>query len=147
MANLIRCCCSVAQSCLTHYDSSQSHGLQHTRLPCPSLSSGVCSDSWPLSLMLSNHLILCHPLNPLPSVFSSIRVLSNKLTLHIRWPKYCRFSIRHSNEYSGLISFRIDWFDLPCSPRERGLTDFLILPLFTVETQRCDVFAWENTTK
>ena len=62
--------------------------------------------------MPSNHLILCHPILLFPSIFSSIRVLSDKLALHIRWPKYWRFSIGSSNEYSGLISFRIDWFDL-----------------------------------
>ena len=64
------------------------------------------------SVMLSNHLILCHPLL-LPSVFPSIRVFSNESVLHIRWPKYWSFSfyISPSNEYSGLISFRIDWFD------------------------------------
>ena len=60
----------------------------------------------------SNYLILCHPLLLLPSVFPSIRVFSNKLALHIRWPKYWSFSISPSNEYSELISFRIDWFDL-----------------------------------
>ena len=61
----------------------------------------------------SNHLILCHPLLP-PSIFSSIRVFSNESVLHIRWPKYWSFSfsISPSNEYLGLISFRIDWFDL-----------------------------------
>ena len=63
-------------------------------------------------MMLSNHLILCHPLLLLPSIFSSIRVFSNKLLLCIRWPKYWSFSISPSNEYSGLISFWIDWFDL-----------------------------------
>ena len=64
--------------------------------------------------MLSNHLILCRPLLHLPSIFPSIRVVSNELALHIRWPKYwCfSFSISPSNEYSGLISFRIDWLDL-----------------------------------
>ena len=64
--------------------------------------------------MPSNHLILCHPLLLLPSIFPSIRVFSNKSTLHIMWPKYCsfRFNISPSNEYLGLISFRIDWFDL-----------------------------------
>ena len=62
--------------------------------------------------MPSNHLILCHPLLLLPAVFPSIRVFSNELALHIRWPKYCGFSISPSNEYSGLISFRINWFDL-----------------------------------
>ena len=64
------------------------------------------------SVMLCNHLILCHPLLLLPSIFPSIRVLSNELALRIRWPKYWSFSIRPSNEYSGLTSFRIDWFDL-----------------------------------
>ena len=62
-------------------------------------------------LMPSNHLILC-PLLLLPSVFPSIRVFSNESTLHIRWPKYWSFSTSPSNEYSVLISFRIDWFDL-----------------------------------
>ena len=60
----------------------------------------------------SNHLILYCPLLLLPSIFPSIRVFSNELTLHIRWPKYWSFSFCPSNEYSGLISFRIDWFDL-----------------------------------
>ena len=64
------------------------------------------------SVMLSNHLIFCHPLLLLPSIFPSITVFSNELTLHMRWPKYWSFSISPSNEYSGLISFRIDWFDL-----------------------------------
>ena len=65
-------------------------------------------------VMLSNHLILCHPLRFLPSIFPSIRVFSSDSVLHIRWPKYWSFSfsISPSNEYSGLISFRIDWFDL-----------------------------------
>ena len=60
-------------------------------------------------VMPSNHLILCRPLLLLPSSFPSIRLFSNELAFHIRWPKYWSFSI---NEYSGLISFRIDWFDL-----------------------------------
>ena len=63
--------------------------------------------------MPSNHFILCHPLLLLPSVFPSISVFSNELALHIRWPKYWSFSVSPSNEYLGLISFRIDWFDLP----------------------------------
>ena len=64
--------------------------------------------------MPSNHPILCHPLLLLPSIFSSIRVFSEELALCIKWPKYWSFSfsISPSNEYSGLISFRIDWFDL-----------------------------------
>ena len=66
------------------------------------------------SVMSSNHLILCHPLLFLPLMFPSIRVFSNESVLHIRWPRYCNFSfsISPSNEYSGLISFRMDWFDL-----------------------------------
>ena len=66
------------------------------------------------SVMPSNHLILCRPLLFLPSIFSSIRVFSNESVLHIRWPKYWSFSfsISPSNEYSGLISFRMGWFDL-----------------------------------
>ena len=66
------------------------------------------------SVMPSNHLILCRPLLLLPSIFLSSRVFSNESALHIRWPKYWRFSfsISPSNEYLGLNSFRIDWFDL-----------------------------------
>ena len=66
------------------------------------------------SVMPSNHLILCHPLPLLPSIFPSIKIFSNESALRIRWPKYWsfRFSISPSNEYSGLISFRMDWFDL-----------------------------------
>ena len=96
-------------------DSLQHCGLQHTRHPCPSLSPGVCSNSSSLSsLMVSNPLILCHPLLLLPSIFPSIRVFSSELALHIRWPKYWSFSfsISPSNEYSGLTSFRLDWLDL-----------------------------------
>ena len=60
--------------------------------------------------MPSNHLILCRPLL-LPSIFPRIKVFSNESVLHIRWPEYCSFSISPSNEYSGLISFRMDWFN------------------------------------
>ena len=62
--------------------------------------------------MPSNHLILCHPLIIPPSIFPSIRVFSNESALRIRWPKYRSFSFSPSNEYSGLISFRMDWLDL-----------------------------------
>ena len=69
------------------------------------------------SVMLSNHLILCHTLLLLPSIFPSIRVFSSESVLHIRWPKYWSFSfsISPSSEHSGLISFKIDWFDLAAS--------------------------------
>ena len=94
-------------------NSLQPHGLQHVRFP-------VHHNSWSLLklmsialVMPSNHLILCYPLLLPPSVFPSIRVFSNELILHIRWPKYWSFSfsISPSNEYSGLISFRMDWLD------------------------------------
>ena len=97
------------------FDSLQLHGLQHARLHCPSLSSGVGSNSRPFELvMLPNHFILCCPLLLLPSIFPSIRVFSSESVLCIRWPKYWSFSfsISPSNEYSGLISFRMDWLDL-----------------------------------
>ena len=66
------------------------------------------------SVMPSNHLIICRPLLLLPSIFPSIRVFSNELALHVRWPKYWSFSfkISPSNEHPGLISFRMDWLDL-----------------------------------
>ena len=78
----------------------------HARLPCPSLSPGVCSNSHPSSQLPYNHLIFSHPLVLLPSIFPSIRVFSNELTLCVRWPKYWNFSFSNSlsNEYSGLIS-------------------------------------------
>ena len=91
------------------------HGLQHARLPYPSLVPGACSYSCPLELVVpSNHLILCHPLLFLPSVLPSIRVFSHGSVLYITWPKYWSFSfnISPSNEYSGLIYFRIDRMDL-----------------------------------
>ena len=96
-------------------DFLQLHRLQHARLPCPSPSPGVCSNSCPL--MLSNHFILCRPLLPLPSIFPIIRVFSNESAPHIKWSKYWSFSISPSNEYSGVISFRMDWLGSPCNPR------------------------------
>ena len=94
--------------------SLQPHGLHHARLPCLSPAPGACSDSCPSSQLPSEHLILGCPLLLLPSVFPSIRVFSIESVFHIRWPKYWSFSfsISPSKEYSGLISFRIDWFDL-----------------------------------
>ena len=101
---------------LSHVWLFATHGLQCTGFPCPSLSPGVCSDSFMSieSVMPSNHLIFCCPLVLLPSVFSTIRVFSNQLAFHIRWLNSWSFSfiISPSSEYSGLISFRIDWFDL-----------------------------------
>ena len=97
------------------YNSLWPHGLQDTRVPCPSPTPRACSNSCPsLSVMPSNHLILCRPLLLLPPIFPSIRVFSSESALRTRWPKYwsLSFSNNSSNEYSGLISFRIDWFDL-----------------------------------
>ena len=81
------------------------------RLFCPSPSPRVCSNSHPL-VMQSNYLILCDSLLLMPSIFPGIRVFSSELALRIRWPKYQSFSISPSNEYSRLISFRMDWLDL-----------------------------------
>ena len=64
------------------------------------------------SVIPSNHLILCHPLLLLPSIFPSYKIFSNESSLHVRWPKYWSFSVNPFNEYSGPIFFRIEWFDL-----------------------------------
>ena len=105
-----------------HFSSVQS--LRHVRLfVTPWTAAHQASLSFTLSLSLlklmsielvipSNHLILCRPLLLLPLVFPSIRVFSNELALRIMWPKYWSVNISPSNEYSVLISFRIDWFDL-----------------------------------
>ena len=105
------CCCSVAKLCPTLWDpmdctcqASLFFTISQSLLKLTSIES----------VMPSNHLLLCHPLLLLPSTFPSIRVFSNELALCIRWPKYWSFSfsISPSNEYSGLMSFRIDWLDL-----------------------------------
>ena len=105
------CCCSVAQLCpifvtpwTTPHQASLSFPISWSLLKLMSIEL----------VMPSSHLTLCHPLLLLPSIFPSIRVLSNELALCIRKPKYWSFSfsISPSNEYSGLISFRSDWFDL-----------------------------------
>ena len=104
------CCCSVTQSCLTLcnslYCSMPGFPVLHHLLNLLNLMSIE-------SVMPSNHLILCCPLL-LPSIFPSTRVFSNESALYIRWPKYrsFSFSISPSNEYSGMISFRMDWLDL-----------------------------------
>ena len=98
------------------FDSLRPHGLHHARLPCPSPTPGACSVRLMCIkvVMPSNHHILCRPLLFLPSIFPSISVFSNESVLPIRWPKYWSFSLSNSpsNEHSGLISFRIDWFYL-----------------------------------
>ena len=97
---------------LTMPNLCRPHGLQHARLPCPSPSLQSLLKLMSLELVMpSSHLILCHPLLPLPPIFPSIRVFSSESALCIRWPKYWSFSVSPSSEYSGLTSFRIDWFD------------------------------------
>ena len=95
-------------------DSLRPHGLQHTRLPCPSPTSGAYSNSCPLLQWSHPTISSCHPLILPYWIFPSIRVFSNESLLRIRWPKYWSFSfsISPSNEYSGLISFRTDCLDL-----------------------------------
>ena len=95
-------------------DSLRPHGLQHAKPLCPSPTPGVYSLISIESVMPFIHLILCHPLLLPPSIFPSIRVFSNESVLRFRWSKYWSFtfSISPSNEYSGLISFRMGWLDL-----------------------------------
>ena len=95
-------------------DSLRPHEPQHARAPCPSATRGLPKLMSIESVMPSNHLILCHLLLLLPSIFPNIRVFSNESALCIRWPKYCSFSfsISPSNEHPGLISLRMDWLDL-----------------------------------
>ena len=114
--NCLCCCCSVAKSCLTLCN------------PMDWSMQGLSfATSWSLlkpmsieSVMPSKHLILCCPLLLLPSIFPSNRIFSTESVLCIRWPKNWSFSFNSSpsSEHSGLISFRIDWFYLPCSPRD-----------------------------
>ena len=105
---------SIQFSRLLTSDSLQPHGLQHTRIPCPSPTSELTQLMSIKLVMTSKHLILCCPLLLLPSIFPSTRVFTSESVLCIKWPKYWSFSFSISpfNEYSGLISFRIDWFDL-----------------------------------
>ena len=93
-------------------ESLRPHGLQHARLPCPSPSPGAYSNSCPLNGWCHLTILSCRPLLLPPSIFPSVRVFSNESGLCIRWPKNWSFSFSSFNEYSGSISFRIDWFDL-----------------------------------
>ena len=107
---LNKICAHILFSRAVVSDSLQPHGLQHARLPCPSLSPRVCSNSCPWSQW-------CHPTiasSAIPFSFCPLSQHQRQLALHIRWPKYWSFSfsMSPSNEYSELISFRIDWFDL-----------------------------------
>ena len=105
----VKSCCSVTKSCLT----LQPHWLLHARLLCPPLSVSLLKFMSIELVMLSNHLILYYPLLLLPSIILSTRVFSSESTLCIRWSKYWSFSfsISPSNEFSGLIYFRVDCFN------------------------------------
>ena len=103
-------CCSVAQPCLTLCNPMDCSTPGFLSLTTSQRLLKLMSIE---SVMPSNHLFLCRPLLLLPSIFPSIRVFASEATLRIRWPKYWsfNFSISPSNEYSGLISFSMDWFD------------------------------------
>ena len=116
------CVCAVGISSVLSLSRRRLFAIPWTVVCQASLS---ITNSWSLLklmsielMMPSNHVILCHPLILPPSIFPSIRVFSKESVLHIRWPKYCcfGFNISPSSEYSGLISFRMDWS--PCSPRD-----------------------------
>ena len=103
------CCCSVTKSCLTPCNSwAAAHQASRSFTISQRLLKLLCIEL----VMPSNHLILCCPLILLPSIFPSIRVFSSGSALRIRWPKYWSFSISPSNEYTRLVSIKIDWFDL-----------------------------------
>ena len=100
--------CSVAKSRPTHWAAAHQASLSLT------ISQSLLKFMSIRLVMPSNHLILCHPLFLLPSIFPNVRVFPSESALHIRWPKYWSFSFGDSpsKEYSGLISFKVDWFDL-----------------------------------
>ena len=109
----------------------QSYLILCDPMNCSTPGFSVLTISWSLltlmsleSVMPSNHLILCHPLLLLPSVFPNNRGFSSELALHIRWPKYWSFSISPSNENPGLISFRTNWFDLAVQGTLKSLLQY-----------------------
>ena len=106
---IVSCCCLVAQLCPTLCNLMDCSMLG---FPVFTVSRSLFKLMSIESVMPSNQLILCHPLLLLPSIFPSFRVFSNESALCIRWTKHWSFSISPSNEYSGLISFWIDWFNL-----------------------------------
>ena len=133
------CCCSVAQSYLSLCDPMDS-ALQASL--SITISQRLLNVLW--TVMPSNHFVLCHPLLLLPSVFPSIRVFSNKSALCIRWPKYWSFSssFSPSNEYSELISFRIDWFDLLA----KGLSGVFSSPIVQKhQFFSAQLYLWSNS--
>ena len=133
---------SVTQSCLTLCNPmttacQASLSITNSRSPPKPMSIE--------SVMPSNHLILCHPLLLLPSIFPSIRVFSNESALYNRWPKYWSFSfsISPSNEYSGLIFFTMDWLDLLAV--QRTLKSLFQHHSSKASVLRCSAFFWSNS--
>ena len=129
--------CSVTSGSATPWTPAGQASLSYT------ISRSLLRLMFIKSMMPSNHLILCRPFLLLPLIFPSIRVFSNELAHHIKWPKYRSFSISPSNAYSWLTSFRIDWFDLPAvqgTPQESSPTsqfkniNSLVLRLFYAPT-------------
>ena len=118
-------------------NSLQPHESQHARPPCPSPTPGVLKLMCIELVMPSSHLIFCRPLLLLPPIPPSIRVFSNESTLRMRWPKYWSFSfnISPSNEHSGLISFRMDWWDLLAIQESRvdGFKPYLMLVILCLK--------------
>ena len=127
------CCCSVAQSCLTSRTAAHQASLTFT------VSQSLLKLISIESVMPCNRLILWRPLLLLPSIFPSIRVFSSESLLRSGWPNCWSFSISPSSEYSGLISFRIDWFDLSRNSQESSPTpqfksiSFSALSIFIVQ--------------
>ena len=127
--------------------SFQHHAVRHVGLPCPSLSPGIAQTHVLEAVTPSNHC----PLLFLPSIFPSIRIFSNESAFRIRWPKYWSFSFSISpfNEYSGLISFRSNWFDLLAvqgTPRVFSNTTVLKLQLFNTHFLRVQLSHPHMTT-
>ena len=129
---------SVHFSCSVVYDSLWPHGLQHARPPCPSPTPGACSNSRPLSR--GCHLTISSSVVPFSSCLQSFPASGSfpMSHLHIRWPKYWSFSfsISPSSEYSGLISFRIDWLNLLAVQRTlRGFSNTTVQKHQFLDTQ------------
>ena len=131
------CCCSVTKRCLSLVTSSACQAS----LPFTTFRSLLKLMST-VSMMPSNHLILCCSLLLLPSIFPSIRIFPNESALHIRWPKYrsFSFSIRPSSEFSGLISFQIDSVISLISLQSKGLSRVFPAPRFKSINSLCSTF-------
>ena len=139
--------CALLFSPPVELDSLWPYGLQHARLPCPSPSPGVCSNSCPLSQWY--HPTISSSVSPSPPALdlSQHQDFSNEIALHIKWPKYWSFSITPFNEYQRLIFFRIDWFDhLALNVNSRGFSR--VFSSTTVRNHQffdAQLFLWSNS--